>query len=479
MSIRKGFLISLASSNVSMLISFVASIFLARLLTPHEIGIFSVAYVFAGLLRTIREMGLGSYIVQEQELTTARFRTAFGISIVIALVTAAILAALAGYAGEFYREPGITQAIYVIAASFLLVPFGATTLSFLRRELRFVDIAVIETVSAVVQNLSAIGMAWLGFGFMSLAWSSLLGILASVLMVLFYRPKSIPWLPSLSEWRRVLSFSSFVSGSALVNYINFSANDLVLGRMLNVSSVALFNRASGLAEMIGPMILRAVNAVSLPYFAEKNREGQELLPAFLRSSALLATIAVPVYLVMLVVAEPIISILYGEQWLESVVVLKWLCLAAILRTPLSLSSNLLTAVGEVRQVLALDVKSLLIKLILVVFGAMHGLEAVAVAYCVATVATNVLRYNAVSRFTGMKVKQLVDLHKQVVIPCLFAIIGPACLTVFQDNNYVILFGTTVLSSIGWLCAVLLFANPMGDEIRSVVLKGRERFNGQG
>lgn len=470
MSIRNGFLVSLASSNLSMVINFIASIFLARLLSPHEIGIFSVAYVFAGLLRTIREMGLGSYIVQEQELTIERIRTAFGISILIAFLTASILAVLAGYAGEFYREPGITQAIYVIAASFLLVPFGATTLSYLRRELRFVDIAVIETVSTVAQAASGIFLAWLDLGFMSLAWASLLGILASILMVLFYRPKSMPWFPSLSEWPRVLSFSSFVSGSSLINYINNSASDLVLGRMLNVSSVALFNRANSLSEMIGPVMLRAVNAVSLPYFAEKNREGEQLLPTFLHASAMLTTIALPVYLVMLITAGPIIEVLFGDQWLQSIIVLKWLCLAAILRMPLSLSANLLTALGEVRQLFLLDIKSLLIKLVLVIAGAMHGLEAVAITYCIATAASSLLRYNLTSRYLGMQPSHLLRLHLGAVWPSLLAAIGPLFLTVFHGNGYVALFGSAILAPIGWLCGVLLSANPIGDEIRSIYAK---------
>lgn len=451
-----------------MLINFGASIFLARLLTPHEIGIFSVAYVFAGLLRTIREMGLGSYIVQEKELTAERFRTAFGISIVIAALTAAILAALADPAGDFYREPGITQALYVIAASFLLVPFGATTLSYLRREMRFVDIAVIETVSTIVQNASAVTMAWLGFGFMSLAWSSLIGILASILMVLFYRPKSMPWRPSLLEWRRVLGFSSFVSGSSMVSYINYGASDLVLGRMLNVSSVALFNRGNSLAEMIGPMILKAVNAVSLPYFAEKSRGGESLLPAFLRSSTLLSVVSLPVYLVMMITADPLIRVLYGSQWLDSIIVLQWLCLAAMLRMPLALSSHLMTAIGQVRQLFALDVKLLLAKLLFVILGALHSLEAVAIAYCLATGVGSFLRFNLVRRQVDFKAAHFVELIKPTILPAVLSAAGPAMLIYCLETSYLILIGSAGLAFVGWVFGVLIFDNPMGCELRGFI-----------
>lgn len=447
-----------------MAINFIASIFLARLLTPHEIGIFSIAYVFSGLLRTIREMGLGSYIVQEQELTPARFRTAFGISILIAFATAGILGLLAGYAGEFYREPGITQAIYVIAASFLLVPFGATTLSFLRRELRFVDIAVIETVSTVVQNSSAVTLAWLGYGFMSLAWSSLLGILASVLMVLFYRPKSIPWLPSISEWRRVLSFSSFVSGSSLINYINVSASDLVLGRMLNVSSVAIFNRANSLSEMIGPLIMKAASAVSLPYFAEKKRGGGELLSAFVRTSTLLSVISLPIYFVIMITADPLIRVLYGSQWEGSIGVLQWLCLAAMLRMPLAMTTHVMTAIGEVRQLFVLDIKSLLLKLLFVIIGASYSLDIVAICYCIATGLTFCMRFNTLRNYVELGYGDIWKILKYSMLPMFFSGIGPLIIVMNDGDLYFLLFASFLLAVIGWIASVLAIDNPMGREI---------------
>lgn len=468
MSVRKGLLISLASANTSMLINFVASLFLARLLTPHEIGVFSVAYVFAGLLRTLREMGLGSYIVQEKELTPERVRTAFGISILFAVVTAAVLAALAVPAGHFYRESGVTEALYVIAASFLLVPFGATTMALLRRRMRFADLAVIETSTALVQNITAVSLAFLGLGFMSLAWASLAGMLGSVLIVSLYRPAGQPWRPSLSEWRRVLGFSSYVSGAAMVNYVNYGASDLVLGRMLNVSSVALFNRANGLAEMVGPVILRAVNAVSLPYFAEKLRRGEDLLPAFLRSTALLTTAALPIYLVMLLLAAPIIQVLFGPQWLQSIPVLQWLCLAAMLRMPMALANQLLTSLGQVRALLWLDIRSLVLKLACVAGGALHSLEAVAMAWCVATLLASVMRFAALQRYLGLRAGPLLDLLARALIPCLLSGLGPGLL-VLSGQPAALVLGAGLLSALlGWLLAVLLFPGPMGQELRSLL-----------
>lgn len=422
--VRSNFLISVLSSNAILIINFVGSMFLARMLTPHEIGVFSVAYVFAGLLRTIREMGIGSYIVQESELTTLRFRTAFGMSLVLAVTTGLVVAALAIPVGTFYREPGVTDALLVIALSFLLVPFGATAQSYLRREMRFKDIAVINSLSALVQNVAAVLLAWIGLSYMSLAWSSLIGILATILCVLYYRPSTLPWLPSLEEWRRVIKFGSYVSGSLLVSHCNASLSDLLLGRLINMEAVALFNRAKGLSELISSILSQATNSVSLPFFSQAVRDGKPVLPAFLHATTLYTMLSIPLCAVLAVMAEPTILLLFGEQWVSSAPLLQLLCLATAIGAPATLTNQLLTAMGEARVQFSLDVQYLLLKLGLVLACAPIGLEAVAWGYCVSALVSTLLRIQKVCRFIGMRVRDVCMIIEQAIVPTLLSILGP-------------------------------------------------------
>lgn len=469
--VRKHILISLASSNGVMVINFVGAMFLARLLTPHEIGIFSVAYVFAGLLRTIREMGLGSYLVQEPELTHDRIRTAFGIAICIALITGLLLALLAGYASDFYREPGIKQVLYVIAASFLLVPFGASTMSLLRRDLKFREIAIIDLLGTLAQNLVAITLAWLDFGYMSLAWSSLAGIAFTILLVLFYRPADLPWRPSLKEWRRVLSFSTYVSGSSLVNYANISASDLVLGRMLNMESVAIFNRSYGLAELLGPVLLRAGNAVSMPYFARQHQGGTAILPGVIRVTSLIMILAVPIFSVMAIVAKPLILLLFGDQWTDSIPLLQILCIAAIFRAPTLLTPQIMVALAAVKQQFHLDVASLALRLTGIIYSAPMGLEAVAWSYCVTSIIISAMRLALLRKLIAFNWTELVRISLQSIVPTTLSILGPAIVIITGRLDTI---STIILASLlaiaGWLFGTLLTDNPMRDEIRSAYKK---------
>lgn len=467
--VRANFLIALLSSNAVLLINFIGSMFLARMLTPHEIGIFSVGYVFAGLLRTIREMGIGSYIVQEVELNSERFRTAFGISILLAAVTGLLLAALAAPVGRFYGEPGITMVLYVVAGSFFLVPFGATTQSYLRREMRFKDIAVINTVSAVVQNVAAILLAWQGLGYMSLAWSSLIGIFATILCVMFYRPSSLPWLPSLVEWRRVLRFGSYVSGSSLVSYFNASLSDLVLGRVISMEAVALFNRARSLSELIGSILWQASNNVSLPYFSQAVREGRPLLPPLMRATSLYTMLSVPICTVLAITAEPLVLFLYGEQWAASALLLQLLCLSAVVGAPATLTNQLLTALGEVKTQLVLDVQYLVFKLLAVLACAPFGLAAVAWAYCLSALLSTVQRMRKVFALTGMSWRDVAETQRYSILPALASGAGPLLLRYYPPDSLLLTLVLSALSAIaGFAIAVFTTRNQMREEAMTLL-----------
>lgn len=472
-NVRRGFIITLMSSNGMMVISFIASLFIARLLTPEEIGIFSVAYVFAGLLRTIREMGLGSYLVQETELTPLRIRTAFGISLLISFACAFILLALSAFAGRFYNEPRITDVLNIVAVGFFLVPFGATTMSLLRRDLRFGDIARIDLTSTIAQNGCAVLLAWLGFGFMSLAWAALVGILASVLGVLFYRPAELPWKPSLREWRHVFKFTSYASGSSLIAFANHSASDLVLGKLLGMESVAYFNRAHGLSSLFGSLIYRAINVVSLPHFSDLNRSDLPMAESWRYSTSILNAASLPFYLVLALSAPKLVPLLFGHQWLPSIPLLQALCLAAAIDSQSEIGRQIFIARGEVKLLLKLDISNLLIKLLCIIAATPYGLAAVSQAYVAASTISGAIRIITLKNTINYSAIDFLSTYKWCIAPIFLC--GAITLLILKLNLFPVyeLAALALSNSAAWITAIFFGNNPINSELRSLLQKNKQ------
>lgn len=74
MSTRKSLFFSFLDRYASLAITVISSMVIARLLTPAEIGVFSVTLVLLSFVTTLRDMGAGQYLVQEINLTTERIR---------------------------------------------------------------------------------------------------------------------------------------------------------------------------------------------------------------------------------------------------------------------------------------------------------------------------------------------------------------------------------------------------------------------
>ena len=74
MSIRKSLVYSYLDRYASLVVSIVSSMVIARVLTPEDIGVFSVTMVLISFVATVRDLGAGQYLIQEKELTTDRIR---------------------------------------------------------------------------------------------------------------------------------------------------------------------------------------------------------------------------------------------------------------------------------------------------------------------------------------------------------------------------------------------------------------------
>ena len=69
MSTHKAIVFSFLDRYASLGLGIVSSMIIARILTPAEIGTFSVTMVLLAFLSTVRDFGAGEYLVQEKDLT--------------------------------------------------------------------------------------------------------------------------------------------------------------------------------------------------------------------------------------------------------------------------------------------------------------------------------------------------------------------------------------------------------------------------
>ena len=89
-SVRQKVALQFIVSNLALVANFVLTIVLARLLSPQDIGIFSMSAVLMAVAHVFRDFGVTSFIKREKELTPDSLSSALG----VLLITSGSVAAL-------------------------------------------------------------------------------------------------------------------------------------------------------------------------------------------------------------------------------------------------------------------------------------------------------------------------------------------------------------------------------------------------
>lgn len=105
MPTRKSLFFSFLDRYASLAINVLSSMVIARLLTPAEIGVFSVTMVLLMFVATVRDMGAGQYLLQEKELTNDRIRAVWAVQLGLGIGLACVVLLASYPVSIFYKEP--------------------------------------------------------------------------------------------------------------------------------------------------------------------------------------------------------------------------------------------------------------------------------------------------------------------------------------------------------------------------------------
>jgi O-antigen/teichoic acid export membrane protein len=472
-SVRRSLWYSFADNHVGMLLQLASSLVIARLLTPGEIGIFMVAAVFAALASTFRDFGVVEYLIQAKDLTPGRIRAAFGVNLMVSWFIAAVMFLSSDSVAAFYGQPGVGSVMRVQALNFVLIPFGAITMAYHRRNMNYRPLFLAGLYSNLVGLVVVLVAVLAGQSYMSMAWSTLAGVVVFVLVSFIYRPAELPRWPALAGIGEVFHFGKHAVGIYLLGQLGKSAPEAVIGRVLDMPSVAYFGRADGLVEIFRRAILSTVGKVCLPFFSEAVRSGKPLHEAYIRAVELLIGVGWPFLLCMGIAAEGIIRLLYGPQWGASVPLAHIICAAAIVRLPYALATEALIAAGNIKISHKLQWlnQTILIASLGLIFP--FGLKGACWGLLISAILNSVLSHLFLKRIIGINNATFLQVFRSasiVAIPSATPALLLA-LIVNQGNNFLWFVPLAMfVSVISWLWLARKTLHPVQAEIRRVKAK---------
>lgn len=468
MSTRRSLFFSFLDRYASLLISVASSMVIARLLTPGEIGVFSVTMVLLMYVSTVRDMGAGQYLLQEKELTTERIRAVWAVQLGLGWGLACLVLLASYPVAAFYNEPRMRDILLVVALNYAINPFGSLTYAWLMREMRFESVALMRFSAGLGGSIVSIWLAWKGWGPISLAYGSLASTVVNALLAIYYRPSSFPWLPGVAEVRRVLVFGSQLTASSMVTTLSVSAPELLLGKLQDLTAVGLFSRANGLVQMFHRLFVDAVGAVCLPWFAKQSREQGGFVAPFLQATSYVTAFGWSFCLAIICLAQPIVRALYGPQWDQSVDLARLLAIAMAFSVPAALCQIGLLSTGAVTLIARVTILSALQSVVFVALGATQGLLPLGLALVAAAAVSAFIALRTTCKHIGLPLGTLLRGLRKSAAVALVSAVGPAvALWLYGPYPEVLVMPLAVggLGGLaGFILAVISLNHPLQDEL---------------
>ena len=468
-NLRRSVVFSFADRYAAMALNLVTLAVLARLLAPEDFGIFAIVAAVTVMFEATREFGIGSYLIQSQKVSTGDLRTAFTLSILLALTMAAIVLLAAEPLALFYADDRVATGLWLAALSFFCTPFSVPPLAMLRRDMRFDRVALTTVAGALAQLVTAVAMALLGFGYLSPIGGMVAGHAATALAATLAGPGLEIYRPSLKRSRAMLAFGGWASATTGLNVLYNLYPQLLLGRVLGFEAAGLMNRAMQLCQIQDKLVMSAIQPVILPLFAERVRDNRALKDTFLSAAGLGFTVQLPFVVCLILLADPIVAVLLGSKWLAVADLLRLLAVGYAFMFAAMLTYPSLVATGRVKDTLIASLISLPPSFLLITIASLWGLHATAIAMSACLALQVYVAFRFVRAAIGFTWRELIQALRHGAIAAACAAVFPLVLIAITGFDFRLSIALGFLAGCGavggWILGLVLARHPLLDELR--------------
>lgn len=379
---------------------------LAHILPPQNFGLVALATLAIDYLSIFSDLGLGSALVQMRGKIDKASDTVFSINLLTGITLSIITFLIAPLAASFFREPGLTSVLRWLGLSFTLNAIGTVHNMRLQRNLNFRKKLIPDLGNTLIKGLISIALALSGFGVWSLVIGQLVGtgVSATLLWIV------VPWRPQFKIHkeltRKLFSFGLTIMGDNTLAVLGDGFDYFIIGRIFNAKTLGVYTLAYRLPELLVINTLWVIAAVLYPAFSEIQNKIETLQKNFLQIIRYVEIIVVPICLGLMIAADPIVRVVFGEQWLDAIPIIRVLSIYALIFSIGFHSGDIYKAIGRPDILLKTAIPVFVIRIIALWLGAQISLLGVAIAHLMSGVIEITIRLLIVNRILKIHIKDI-------------------------------------------------------------------------
>jgi O-antigen/teichoic acid export membrane protein len=332
------------STGVTML----TMLLMARVMTPEQFGTGALILGGIGFISLYVGGFFHDALIQRADIDDAAFEASLTVTVLVSLMVVALatIAAVLTPAGGRWSRVG-----WLFVAASLGLPFGGmlgVVSARMRRDLLFRQIAQGSLVGRLTGCTIGLGMAYGGFGAISLVAQAVSDIALQSVMLMArsrWRPRpslNVAELVTLCQFALPNAIGHSIAAARLQGYL------LMITGFVSLTATGFVNVAFRITYTPQIGLATSFTNLTLPILARHQNAPQEMEQAFRFVTRLVLSVTVPAFVGLALVADDAVPVLLGGEWISIVQPIRIMAVGVatiFLRFP---ASMLLRALGNVR-----------------------------------------------------------------------------------------------------------------------------------
>lgn len=329
-------------------LGFINTIVLARILTPEDFGLVSLAMLSAGLITIFSDIGLESAILRRPKISKNLIDTAWTIGIIISLLLSSIIFAAAPLAVLYFNEPRIEPIMQLIAIQPILNAFNNIGFILYSKELEFNKVFFRSFISKLLGVMASIAIAF----WLKNYWALPLGMLSHSLITTGLSYILHPYRPQfcLSASKELRSDSTNFLSKNIATFLKMKADEIVVGKIGGATNLGGYYVSKSIASMLTVELMQPIGNALLPGYTQMLDEPERLKTAFCKVLQVVSVFAFAFGFGLAAISESFVSLVFGYKWLHIVPFLKIFAFGGLVGALQSVVSPILIAKGKLKEI---------------------------------------------------------------------------------------------------------------------------------
>ncbi|MDG3088283.1 oligosaccharide flippase family protein [Vibrio hannami] len=440
------------------LLSILSVIVLARNLDKYDFGVIAACFIVQGLFNAISGLGSGKYLIRKSKITDSDINNAWTINFFTRNLMAGLIFVSSDTAAVLLEVAEISFALKVMSLSLVFQSLISPAINLHVKSLNYSKLTLLEILAKLISTSSSI--------FITIKYQNYFGVIIGEVIhsgiyaigtqfIVRHRLRF-----EVNNFNDQWSFTKWILAKGIVSYVKTAADKIMIGKNFSTQDLGLYNFSLDTARLPSSIFIEPIKRVLYPSLSEYIPKPEELISKLNKYIYSINCIYIPIVFGGTYLAQDIISVVFGDKWLESASLFVMFLPMTYLGILVSIYTEVFTLTGRVRLQFYFESITSLVFVLICLFSLDLDLLDFVLIRAMFPYMVLILMMLTLRRFIPLSI---LNLHLLMIIPaicssCMILFIDLVGLNIIVSNNFVSLLFNIVIGAV--IYGVLLLISTM-------------------